>query len=119
MTTAANMMTKPSSGTIELRFPALEIEQSQGRKLYSFAVDGKSLARFATVSRIRRDQEAEIHGYQRPEVLSHISEIRRYLESANPMIPNALVVAFDHRVWFEASMTTAGSTTRSGEIVVP
>ena len=35
---------------------------------------------------------------QRPEVLSHIASIRRYLESEAPMIPNALVVAFDKRL---------------------
>ena len=43
----------------------------------------------------------EIRGYQRPEVLSHIASIRRYLESDEPMIPNALVIAFDKRVTFE------------------
>ena len=34
-------------------------------------------------------------------MLSHISAIRKYLESDDPMIPNALVIAFDKRVQFE------------------
>jgi len=85
----------------ELRVPALEVHQGPTRTLYSFAVDGKQLALFATISRIHRDSNAEIHGYQRPEVLSHIASIRRYLESEEPMIPNALVIAFDKRVTFE------------------
>src|SRR5688500_14520242 len=66
----------------ELRLPALEIHQGPKRILYSFAVDGKLLPTFATISRVRRgEEERRLQGYQRPEVLSHISEIRRYLES--------------------------------------
>ena len=84
-----------------LRLPALEVRQGGNRTLYSFAVDGKKLSEFATVSRVHRDDNAHIQGYQRPEVLSHISSIRRYIESEDPMIPNALVVAFDKRVTFE------------------
>src|SRR6266487_1177745 len=90
----------PTTGQL-MRLPALEVRQGNGRILYSFAVDGKQLPSFAAVSRIRREGDAEIEGYQRPEVLSHIASIRRYLETDAPMIPNALVVAFDKRVQFE------------------
>ena len=84
-----------------IRLPALEVSQGSGRVLYSFAVDGKRLPEFAMVSRVRRDGDSAIEGYQRPEVLSHIGAIRRYLESGAPMIPNALVIAFDKRVRFD------------------
>jgi DGQHR domain-containing protein len=87
-------------GTI-LSLPALEVRQGDGSTLYSFAVDGKQLALFTTISRIHRADDSEIQGYQRPAVLSHISAIRRYIESDAPMIPNALVIAFDKRVQFE------------------
>jgi DGQHR domain-containing protein len=83
-----------------LHVPALEVRQGHGRILYSFAVDGKQLPSFAAISRLRRDDESDIHGYQRPEVLTHIAAIRRYIESDAPMIPNALVIAFDKRVTF-------------------
>lgn len=88
------------SATYELRFPALEVRQSPDRKLYTFAVDGKELPKFTTVSRVRRD-DRQIEGYQRPEVLAHVAAIRSYIESGSPMIPNAIVVAFDTRVRFE------------------
>ncbi len=77
----------------EMRLPALQVRQGRSRTLYSFAVDGKLLPRFSTVSRIHRDANTGVHGYQRPEVLSHISAIRKYLESDDPMIPNAVVIA--------------------------
>lgn len=104
----------------ELRLPALEVHQGPTRTLYSFAVDGKQLPLFATVSRIHRDDDAQIHGYQRPEVLSHIASIRRYLESDEPMIPNAIVIAFDKRVTFEpASSNGHHDQVCPGTLVIP
>lgn len=103
-----------------LRLPALEVRQGDGSTLYSFAVDGKQLQLFTTISRIHRDDDSEIQGYQRPAVLSHINAIRRYIESDAPMIPNALVIAFDKRVQFEP-LAGAPSTayTRHGTITIP
>ncbi|MFO7567830.1 MAG: DGQHR domain-containing protein DpdB [Enhygromyxa sp.] len=84
-----------------IKVPAMEIVQSPGRKLYSFAIDGKQVYQFADVSRIRRNEETELEGYQRPEVIAHIQEIKEYLESESPMIPNGVVIAFDSRVKFK------------------
>ncbi len=85
--------------------------------LYSFAVDGKRLPLFATVSRIHRDEEQKLGGYQRPEALAHVAAIKRYLESASPVLPNALVIAFDERVKFEETTGAPGAS--FGEIVIP
>lgn len=105
----------------ELRVPAIEVIQSSGKTLYSFAVDGKLISSFATVSRIKREEDNELSGYQRPEVLSHIAEIRRYLESESPMIPNAVVIAMDSTVKFEPSQSNNGeySYSRIGTLVIP
>ena len=104
----------------ELRLPALRIQQGDGREVFSFAVDGKELHRFATVSRVRRDEGSEVRGYQRPEVLAHVTAIRSYLESAAPLFPNALVVAFDDGVWFEpAALNRDGGTADHGVLVIP
>lgn len=105
--------------TKELRLPAVEFDQSDGRRLYSFAVDGKLLPRFASISRVGRDGESELQGYQRPEVIRHIRGIREYIESADPMIPNGLVVAFDSRVTFEAMEGEGGEYSRHGWLVIP
>jgi len=111
--------TKDPGDEQALRVPALEVRQGRNRTLYSFAVDGKQLPLFTTVSRVHRDDEAEIRGYQRPEVLSHISSICRYLESPDPMIPNALVIAFDKRVTFEPNCGHVDSCVRPGTMVIP
>jgi DGQHR domain-containing protein len=105
----------------ELRLPALEIRQGANRVLYSFAVDGKLLPSFTTVTRARRTETGKITGYQRPEVVSHVAEIRRYLEGQDPLLPNALVVAFDARVRFLENGDIATSLTycRTGTLIVP
>lgn len=102
-----------------MRLPALEIQQGPNRRLYSFAVDGKRLPEVATVSRIRREGTA-LDGYQRPEALKHVKAIRRYLESPNALMPNALVVAFDLRVKFEpVDDSTVGEVSRAGHLIIP
>src|SRR5438128_12008336 len=93
----------------EMRLPALEVRQNPSRVFYAFAVDGKLVPRFAAVSRIERESNGELKGYQRPEVLAHIREIRTYIESSSPLLPNSVVVAFDGRVRFETSRTEVTS----------
>lgn len=103
----------------ELKLPALQLEQSAGKFLYSFAVDGKFVPRFAAVSRIRRAEGDQIEGYQRPEVLSHIAEIKQYLESDAPMIPNAVVIAFDSRVRFTPLPKQSSTSVVHGTLTIP
>src|SRR5271157_5567916 len=92
----------------ELRLPALAIRQSPRRTLYSFAVDGKKLPLFAAVSRVKRDHEHHVAGYQRAESIAHIRTIRHYLETAEAVLPNALVLAFDSRVRFQPVELSTG-----------
>lgn len=105
----------------EISIPALEIRQNSEKLLYSFAIDAKIIPSFATVSRIARDHDNRIHGYQRPEVLSHITEIRNYIESENAMIPNSIIVAFDDRVSFTPSASEADGPeyVRAGMLTIP
>jgi DGQHR domain-containing protein len=107
------------TGMNELKLPALEIVQGRNRTFYSFAVDGKQLSKFATVSRIRRDGDDLVAGYQRPEVFSHISEIRNYIESKDPLLPNAIVLAFDRRVKFVPAGGGLSSFSRWGTLIIP
>lgn len=104
-----------------LQLPAIEVKQSSGKTLYSFAVDGKLISSFATISRIKREEDDELSGYQRPEVISHIAEIRRYIESDSPMIPNAVVIAFDSRVKFKPAQKNGSEVgySRTGTITIP
>ena len=84
-----------------LTIDALRLEQSPGRVIYSFGIDGKQVPKFASVSRARRGEEdVSLLGYQRPEVQKHINQIREYIESEGAMVPNAVVLAFGPEVRF-------------------
>ncbi|MDI9397199.1 MAG: DGQHR domain-containing protein DpdB [Candidatus Pacebacteria bacterium] len=103
-----------------MQIPAIEIRQGKGRPLYSFGIDGKKLLDIAQISRIGRNEEAKITGYQRPEVISHIKEIRAYLETESAILPNAIVVAFNTSVTFEPlKYADANKTIRHGMLTVP
>lgn len=105
--------------TATLVLPALAIEQAPGRRLFSFAIDGKQLHSFAAVSRVKRDDGHALAGYQRAESLSHIKTIKKYLETAEAILPNALVVAFDSRVQFEEDVPAGEGFAASGRLIIP
>ncbi|WP_137148200.1 DGQHR domain-containing protein DpdB [Mycolicibacterium sp. CR10] len=103
----------------EIKVPALEVRQGD-RRIYCFAVDGKRLLDFTAVSRVKRTDEGELDGYQRPEVMNHIRAIRRYIESPAAMLPNAVVLAFDSRVRFvPARRRSPVDYSIMGELVIP
>jgi DGQHR domain-containing protein len=104
-----------------LLLPALEIQQGPDRRLYTFAIDGKQIPSIATVARVRRDDHTKLQGYQRPEVVAHVTAIRKYIESDSPLLPNAVVIAFDDRVHFVPSdaRTLAPDYVQAGTLVVP
>ena len=82
--------------------PCIKIEQSPGKYLYSFVIEGKKLAQFATVSRIKRDEQQQLLGYQRMEVSDHVADIKSYLEREDSILPNSLVIAFQQQLEFES-----------------
>ena len=105
----------------KVRVPAIEIRQSDERVMYSFAVDGRLLPQFAAISRVRRDGKHRLFGYQRTEVLSHIAEIRRYLESSDPLLPNSVVLALDESFVFRplGKQTWKDQSLRIGSLTIP
>lgn len=105
-----------------LEIPAIAIRQGAGRELYAFGIDGKKLHDIAQVFRLGRTEDNGLLGYQRPEVMTHIREIRAYLESDRAMLPNAIVVAFDSRVNFvesQARSSAVPGVARPGILRVP
>lgn len=118
-TMANNKPANRKSKITTLELPALEIRQGKNRRLYSFAVDGKKLHDFCTVSRVSRHDGEGLSGYQRPEVVSHITQIKDYLESENPLLPNAIVVAFNPTVHFRPAPGSKPGISRMGTLLIP
>lgn len=94
-------MKKPRSHTLVRR--ALRISQDPDHPLFLFTLTADELGRIADVSRISRDDEGKLIGYQRPEVRRHIQNIVEYLESGNVVFPNSIILALSSDVIFHHS----------------
>ena len=101
-----------------LELPCIRIQQNPDRHIFSFAVNGKEIPKFASVSRIARDEKGQLEGYQRPEIQEHIADIQTYFEKRRAILPNALVVAFNQELEFEATQRTSGNA-EIGVLKVP
>lgn len=64
-------------------------------ELFSFPIEGKKIFEIAGVSHIKKGEEGETKGFQRPEVKKHIKNIAEYIEKPISMIPNAIVLAIE------------------------
>ena len=84
-----------------LKYITVSARQSSEHQVLTFAADAADVLRFATIDRIGRDAQGELSGFQRPQVASHIREIRDYLGKPNAVLPNPIVVAFIDRVSIE------------------
>ena len=64
----------------------------------SFTASAAEIWSFATIERISRDGEGHLSGFQRPQISSHIQEIKDYLKRDDAVLPNPIVVAFTDNV---------------------
>lgn len=77
-----------------LTFSAVQARQSPSHTVLSFPARASDLKRFAAIDRIGRDTDGLLSGFQRPQIASHIREIKDYLEQPDSILPNPIVVAF-------------------------
>ena len=73
----------------------LKIIQNKEHPLYIFSLTGEELQIIADVSRVNRNDQGTVLGYQRPEVRSHIREILNYLDCEEIIFPNAIILAIN------------------------
>lgn len=82
---------------------ALRIEQGAEAALYLFSLSAGDVADVADVSRISRDEAGRLIGYQRGEKKRHVEQILEYLDSPNPLFPNALIMALPSSTKWKSS----------------
>lgn len=78
----------------KLKYKAIRAAQSDKHQVLSFAAKASEILKFASIDRISRDEKGALKGFQRPQITSHIHEIRDYLKSDDAVLPNPIVVAF-------------------------
>jgi len=81
----------------------LRTTQDNDIPLYSFFLRGCDILNIADISRISKDENGLIQGYQRGEVFRHINEIADYLDSESVIFPNAIILAMSSEVDFKQS----------------
>lgn len=82
---------------------ALHTLQGDGLDVYAFFIKGSEIAAMADISRIERTDNDELHGFQRPEIRAHVKGIIEYLDQANVLFPNAVILAISPEVKFSPS----------------
>ena len=81
------------------------LRTTQGDKLdvYAFFIRGSDIVQVADISRVDRDDDEDLKGFQRPEIKSHVKGIVDYLNQGSVLFPNAIILAMSPEVKFTAS----------------
>ena len=82
---------------------ALRIDQNLEHPLYIFTLTSDELLKVAEISRITRDEDGKLLGYQRPDVRQHVQNIVDYLDSDSVIFPNSIILALSTSVKFKQS----------------
>jgi DGQHR domain-containing protein len=71
--------------------------------VYSFFMLGGEITRIAGISRLERDKDDTLRGFQRKEIRTHVRSIVQYLNQGKVLFPNAITLAFSSEVRFTQS----------------
>lgn len=102
-----------------LKIRAIRAEQGDGVPVYTFFLRGADIFQIADVSRIHRDDQDELKGFQRKEIKAHVGGIVEYLDRGNVLFPNALILAFLPEIEFKQSRGPSPDGAVSGNLTIP
>jgi len=83
-----------------LNVRALRTEQSNGIHVFAFFAPGHEITEIAEISRVHRDEDQKLEGFQRKEIKNHVKSIIEYLDQDNVLFPNAIILALSDEVTF-------------------
>ena len=107
----------------DLRFRAVCSTQGDGTSVYSFFIPGEQITQIADISRIHRDDDGPLHGFQRKEIQHHVNSIVEYLDQGSVLFPNSIILALSPEVKFKQSRGNkpdgAFNSCKSGTLIIP
>lgn len=71
--------------------------------VFAFFLAGPELLRIAEISRVQRDGEGVLQGFQRRGIKSHVQSIVEFLDAGPALFPNAVILAISPRARFTAA----------------
>ena len=83
-----------------LRLRAVRSRQGDGVDVYSFFIPGERITQIADITRIHRDGQDRLAGFQRDEIKRHVNSIVEYLDHGDVLFPNVITLAFSPEVSF-------------------
>ena len=100
---------------------ALRIAQPSGTDLFLLTLNGHELLEIAGISRVSRDEDGKLLGYQRAEVRKHVREIAEYLQSPGMILAHPIILSFNSSVRFVSSRgaKTSDGLAVSGTLEIP
>ena len=112
-----------TKNTDEIVVRALHTTQGDGLDVFAFFIKGSDIVKIADLSRVGRDEDDTLKGFQRPEIRSHVKGIADYLNKGNVLFPNAIILAMSPQIKFAASRGTKASgdegLSQSGTLTIP
>lgn len=81
----------------------MRVDQDPDHPLYLFTLTGEELLQVADISRVSRDEDGKLIGYQRPQVKKHVQDIVDYLDSGSIVFPNSVILALSSDIIFRES----------------
>ena len=107
----------------EIVVRALRTTQGEGLDVYAFFINGADIMKVADISRVERDVNDLLKGFQRPEIKTHVKSIVDYLNQGPVLFPNAIILAMSPEVRFTASRGTKSrgdeGLATSGTLTIP
>lgn len=102
---------------------ALRTYQRAGVDVYAFFLPGALITEIADISRVARDENSQLRGFQRKEIRNHVRSIVEYLDQGDVLFPNAIILALGSEIEFKQSrgpvphgLIEAG---QSGTLLIP
>lgn len=93
-------MTRPKkSNDPVLAVRAVRTRQAD-KAVYAFFMAGADLLKIAEISRVHRDADGTLHGFQRKGIKNHVQAITNFLDQGPVLFPNAIILAIAPSVRF-------------------
>ena len=89
------------SKSLQLR--ALRTVQKSDVDIYAFFIPGELITTIADISRIHRDKDDTLEGFQRKAIQQHVRNIADYLDQGDVLFPNSITLALSPEVEFKQS----------------
>lgn len=73
------------------------------KAIYAFFIAGADLLKIAEISRVHRDAEGSLQGFQRKGIKNHVQAITDFLDQGPVLFPNSIILAISPRARFTAA----------------